>query len=108
MSASGETIATAVATTTRSRKGDRIGPPMLRPSAFARRRQGPRLPLLGPHGLLPLVEELEPLPLVERLEDVRSHRDRLQHLPELLLQRRGRRLSMDVVADGAESGLRHQ
>src|SRR5437764_8305716 len=88
MSASGETIATAVASTTRARKG-------LTGS-------------LGADGLLPLLEEIEPLLLVERIEDVRADGDGLQHLPQLLLQRRGGRLALHVVADGEEGRLGDQ
>src|SRR4051812_18291530 len=89
MSARGETIATAVASTTRTRKGDRTG-------------------LFGTDGLLPLLQELEPLLLVERFEDVRPDGNRLEHLSQLLLQRRGGRLALHVVADGEQRRLRHQ
>src|SRR5438105_15294041 len=91
MRARGETIATAVARTTPTRKGE-----------------VPRTALLRPDRLLPLLQELEPLLLIQRLQDLRPDRDRLQYLSELLVERRGGGLALHVVAAGEQRGLGEQ
>src|SRR5262244_2081563 len=61
--------------------------------------------LLGANGLLPLLEELEPLGLIQVNEERGAHRDGLESAAHRLLQRSSGRFSLHVLPDGEEERL---